>query len=100
MKEEYTTIQELGADVLGVSSDSLESHLAFCSSLGGCPFPLASDQDLEVARLYGAVPEAGSRSQRSIYVLDAGGIIIYKVPWFQPGNVGQVTSIFSALGFD
>ncbi len=47
LKEEYETIVELGAGLIGVSADSLESHAAFCGALGGCPFPLASDADLE-----------------------------------------------------
>ncbi len=59
LKEEYGTIVELGADLIGVSADSLESHAAFCGALGGCPFPLASDADLSVARAYG-------RSQRMV----------------------------------
>ena len=51
MKGEHNTLRELGAQVLGISVDSVESHQRFCEQIGGCPFPLASDADLTVARL-------------------------------------------------
>ena len=100
MKEEYGTIQELGADIVAISADSVTSHESFCQSLGGCPFPLASDPDLKVASLYGAVEDGGQRGRRSIFVLDGSGVIVYKVPWYQPGNVGQFLGIFQSLGLE
>ena len=65
LKEEYATIEELGADVIAVSADTADSHAAFAGSLGGCPFPLASDTDLEVAARYDAVDETGPSYIRS-----------------------------------
>ena len=100
MKEEYSTIQELGSQVVGISVDSVESHQRFCEQMGGCPFPLASDQDLVVAHLYDVMGEEGKRSHRAIYVIDERGIIIHKIPWFQPGNPGQFLEIFQALGVE
>lgn len=100
LKEEYETIVELGADLIGVSADSLESHAAFCGELGGCPFPLASDADLSVARAYGATSEDGRSGIRSIYVIDADLTVIHRIPWYQPGNVGQFMEIFQALGME
>ncbi len=43
LKEGFEVFQELGAGVLAVSSDSMESHDLFRGRLGGLPFPLASD---------------------------------------------------------
>ena len=100
LKEEYATIVELGADVIGINADTMESHGAFCESMGGCPFPLASDPSLEVATLYGAMGDDGRRGRRSVYVLDAMGTIIHKIPWYQPGNVGQFMEIFQFLGLE
>ena len=98
LKEEYETILGLGANVLGVSGDTVESHTSFCESLGGCPFPLASDPDLKVAKMYEATGDDGGI--RSVYVLDAGGTIVHKIPWYQPGNVGQFMEIFRSLGLE
>lgn len=98
MKGEYGTIREAGAEVVAVSADSLESHQRFCQVLGGCPFPLVSDLDLEAARQYGVVSEDGHRSHRAVFVIDRGGILLHQIPWFQPGNIGQTMEIFQALG--
>ena len=100
LKEEYTIIVDLGADVIGISADTVASHHSFCKSLGGCPFPLASDLALEVTRTYGAAGDDGGRGVRAIYVLDRDGAIIHKIPWYQPGNVGQFLEIFRALGLE
>lgn len=84
--------------MVAISSDSLESHRRFCEALGGCLFPVASDPDLTVARLYGTVDEAARRSRRAVFVLDEAGMVILKVPWYQPGNMGQFMEVFQALG--
>lgn len=98
LKGEYETVKELGADILAINVDSAESHESFCQTLGGCPFPLASDADLEVTRLYDAVGEDGKRGRRAVFVLDKDGIIVHLIPWYQPGNVGQFMEVFQALG--
>ena len=100
LKEEYETIEALGAAVIGLSADSVESHASFCKSLGGCPFPLASDADLAVARAYGAVAEDGRSRIRSVYVVDDALSVVHAIPWYQPGNVGQFMEIFRALGME
>jgi len=98
LKGEYGIIREAGAEVVAVSADSLESHQQFCRVLGGCSFPLVSDLDLKVARLYGVVGEEGRRSHRAVFIIDRGGILLHQIPWFQPGNIGQFMEIFQALG--
>ena len=100
LKEDYELVQQLGAEVVAVSADGLESHREFARRLGGVPFPLASDERLEAAKAYGVVDETGKRSRRAIFVIDRGGKIAHVVPWFQPGNPSQYEDIFGALGFD
>lgn len=100
LKEEYATIVKLEARVIGISADSVESHSYLCDSIGGCPFPLASDPGLQVARMYDAIENDTSRGIRAIYLLDENGTIIHKIPWYQPGNVGQFMEIFQALGLE
>jgi len=51
-KESWNRIRELGADIIGVSSDSVESHKKFKSSCE-LPFTLITDQDSKIRRLYG-----------------------------------------------
>ncbi len=100
LKEDYDLLQGLGARVIAVSADSLESHRQFAERLGGVPFPLASAEDLEAARRYGVAGADGKRSRRAVFVIDRGGKILHAVPWFQPGNPTQYEEIFVALGFE
>lgn len=100
LQGEYDTIRELDAELIGISADSLDSHEAFSESLGGCPFPLASDADLKVASAYGALADDGKGMVRAVFVVDKDGRIVHIIPWFQPGNTGQFFEIFQALGLE
>jgi peroxiredoxin Q/BCP len=70
--------QKLGAVVLGVSTDSVESHQRFRDK-HSLNFPLLSDPDHKVAENYGAWREKslyGKKSmgiQRSTFLIDAAG---------------------------
>ena len=99
-REEYETITDLGAEVVAISPDTVESHVSFCDSLGGCPFPLASDPDMAVARAYGVVADETRTPVRAVFVIDERGTIVHKIPWYQPGNVGQFFEVFEALGLE
>ena len=85
-------------EVVGISADSLESHLNFCRALGGCSFPLVSDEKLEASQLFGVVAEDGKRRRRAIFVIDRGGTLLHQIGWFQPGNIGQFLEIFQSVG--
>ncbi len=100
LKEDYELVQQLQAEVVAVSADSLDSHRDFAEKLGGVPFPLVSDENLKAARAYGVLDDAGKRSRRAVFVIDKGGKILHVVPWFQPGNPSQYEDIFAALGFE
>ena len=100
LKDDYDTVRELGASVLAVSADSLDSHRQFAERLGGLPFPLASDQDLTVARLYNVADEEAKRSVRAVFVVGEEGVITHAEPWFQPGNPAQFEAVFRALGLE
>lgn len=99
-KEDHELVRQVGAEVVAVSADSLESHEGFADRLGGIPFPLVSDERLEAASAYGVVSDDGKRSRRAVFVIDKGGTVLHVVPWFQPGNPGHYEGIFKALGFE
>ena len=100
LKEDYELVRTLRAEVVAVSADGLEAHEEFVRRLGGLPFPLVSDRDLEAARAYGVLDDGGKRSRRAVFVIDKGGTVLHVVPWFQPGNPVQYEEIFAALGFE
>ncbi|MCH8228804.1 MAG: redoxin domain-containing protein [Chloroflexi bacterium] len=75
-KEEYPTVQELGAEVVAVSVDSLDSHDAFCTKVGGYPFPLVSDADRKLTRLYDVSRRLGlAPTKRVTYLIDKSRVI-------------------------
>ena len=100
LRDDYELVRELGAEVIAVSTDALESHETFAERLGGLPFPLASDEMLEVAKAFDVVDESGKRSRRAVFVIDRGGTVLHVERWFQPGNPSQYEAIFRALGLE
>jgi thioredoxin-dependent peroxiredoxin len=100
LRDDYETVRELGAEVIAISTDSLDSHEAFAERLGGLPFPLASDEGLAAAKAFDVVDDAGKRSRRAVFVIDRGGRVLHVERWFQPGNPTQYEAIFRALGLD
>ena len=67
---------EFDAQLLGISVDSLESHMAF-SADRKLDFPLLADSDPlgEVARRYGVFDEESQTCERALYVIDRMGRI-------------------------
>lgn len=70
----YGALQEMDAEVLGISSDSNESHDRFA---GECEarFPLLSDRGGEVRRLYGVKASLGLLPGRTTFVVDKEGVV-------------------------
>jgi peroxiredoxin len=100
LRDDYDVVRELGAEVVAVSADEMDSHRDFAERLGGVPFVLASDQMLEAAQAYGVVDDSGKRSRRAVFVIDEGGTIVHAERWFQPGNPTQYEAVFRALGLE
>lgn len=72
--ENYVKLQELGAEVLGVSSDSTESHERFAGECGA-NFPLLSDEGGKVRRLYGVQSSLGLVPGRVTFIIDKQGVV-------------------------
>jgi peroxiredoxin Q/BCP len=75
-RDSYPKFAELGAEVVGISSDSVDSHKGFASECG-LPFKILSDADGEVRRKYGVSSTMGLIPGRVTYVIDRRGIVRY-----------------------
>ncbi|HET6951997.1 MAG TPA: peroxiredoxin [Acidimicrobiales bacterium] len=80
--------REVDAAVLAVSPQSVDSHDGFSAAQGGFAFPLLSDADKAVGRLYGIIGPVGFY-RRSTFVIDAAGVVRYAHRavaglWFRP----------------
>jgi len=69
---------DLGAQVLGSSTDSLESHRSFANSQN-LSFPLIVDEKAALAKKYDAFRSLLRVSKRVTYVIDANGTIVGRV---------------------
>jgi thioredoxin-dependent peroxiredoxin len=76
VRDRWADYQATGAEVVGISSDSVESHKKFAEH-HELPLRLLSDADRAVATLYGARSFIPGRVARSVFVIDAEGILRY-----------------------
>ena len=74
-RDQYEDFKDLGAEVIGISSDSVASHQKFAKQYQ-LPFILLSDHDKKIRTLFG-VPSGlfGLLPGRVTYVVDKNGII-------------------------
>ncbi len=77
----YPAFQELGAEILVISVDSVSTHRELhekvmpCMIAGGAPFPLISDTDGTVGRLYGVFDDEKKVHRRSHFLIDPEGVV-------------------------
>jgi peroxiredoxin Q/BCP len=62
----------MGAEVVGVSLDSVNSHKKFTEKYH-LPFPLISDREKRIARAYGVLRDIGRSTSRVTFVIDKMG---------------------------
>jgi thioredoxin-dependent peroxiredoxin len=73
-RDSYEELTNLGAEVLGVSGQSVESHKSFATH-HGLPFLLLSDAENKVRRLYGVPSSMGLLPGRVTYIIDKKGVV-------------------------
>lgn len=74
IKESIDAIQALNAEVIGVSSDSLEMHKRFLERYN-LNFPLVADTDNRISKAYGVYNEERNRARRVTFIVDKEGIV-------------------------
>lgn len=73
-RDEYEVFRERGAEVIGVSSDSVEA-LAEFSTRNRLPFVLVSDAGGEVRREWGVPKDLWLLPGRVTYIIDKDGVV-------------------------
>jgi peroxiredoxin Q/BCP len=73
-RDSYEELTNLGAEVIGVSSQSVESHRSFATH-HGLPFILLSDAGNKVRQLYGVPSTLGIIPGRVTYIIDKKGVV-------------------------
>lgn len=72
--------EELGVQVLSCSVDSVYTHKMWneqelSKMSGNTPFPMMSDQNGEIGKLYGVYDEQSGVSLRGTFIIDTDGIL-------------------------
>ena len=73
-RDSHEVFADAGAEVIGISSDSVSKHAAFADH-HKLPFTLASDQGGQVRKSYGVPAVLGLLPGRVTYVIDRAGTV-------------------------
>jgi peroxiredoxin Q/BCP len=91
-QQDLAQFHQLGAEVVGISADSAESHASFCGS-EGLAFPLLSDPGGLVSRRYGSW--ISPFSQRHSFLIDPDGVL--RERWVAVRPSGHSQEILASL---
>ncbi|MFM7245668.1 MAG: peroxiredoxin [Planctomycetaceae bacterium] len=73
-RDSYEAFAAAGAEVVGVSSDSVAAHARFAEK-HRLPFPIVADTDRRLRRLFGVSNPLGVIPGRVTYVIDRDGVV-------------------------
>jgi thioredoxin-dependent peroxiredoxin len=96
----YPEFKKAGAEILGISRDSLKSHEAFREKYG-FPFPLLSDAKEQACKLFDVIREKNMYGrkvmgvQRSTFLIDAKGVLCQE--WRGVTVKGHATEVLEAV---
>ncbi|WP_100182376.1 thioredoxin-dependent thiol peroxidase [Candidatus Nitrosotenuis aquarius] len=98
--KEYKKFQKIGATIIGISTDSVESHKKFVEKMG-IPYVLLSDPESEVSKKFGVwgkkqfMGKEYMGIQRSTFLIDEKGKIFKVYPSVKPR--GHAEEVLAAL---
>lgn len=99
-RDRYAEFQAAGAEILGVSRDTLASHQKF-KEKQGFPFPLVADPDETLCELYGVMKMKNMYGkqvrgiERSTFLIDAQGKL--RQEWRGVKVPGHVDAVLDAV---
>ncbi len=97
-RDSYDVFKQAGAEVIGVSSDSTDSHQGF-SKRNRLPFVLLSDTNGALRKLYGVPSTLGLLPGRVTYVIDKEGVVrhIFSSQMNAEKHVTEALQVIQAL---
>ena len=99
VRDNWEAYRETGAEIVGISTDSEESHKRFVEKRE-LPLRLLSDPKAEVSKLYGASSWLPGRSARAVVVIDARGVVrhlkVQPLSVFRPRDAEVIEAIRAA----
>jgi peroxiredoxin Q/BCP len=98
-RDQYTAFTDAGAEVLGISSDSEQSHQAFAQKYR-LPFPLLADTSGAVRKSFQVPKSLGVLPGRVTFVIDKKGIIrhVFSSQLNPTKHVDEAIQVLKTLG--
>lgn len=96
LRDTFAELSKLNATVLGISGDYAFSHHEW-AKFHKLQFPLLSDHDHKVARLYGSYMEDAGYNKRTVFLIDKEGIVRYSNLAFKAGDANDYASLRAEL---
>lgn len=98
-RDSYEVFQTSGSEVIGISSDTPQSHAAFAEKYQ-LPFRLLSDQKQTVRDLYGVPSTLGMIPGRVTYIIDKEGVVrhIFDSQFHPKSHVDEALAIIRQQG--
>jgi peroxiredoxin Q/BCP len=78
-RDNIKPIRDTGAEIVGVSVDSIQSHDSFAKKYQ-LPFPLISDKDKRVSTAYGVLKDIGLSTNRVTFIIGKDGKVAKVFP--------------------
>lgn len=101
VRDHWSEYQATGAEVVGISTDSVESHKGFAEK-NELPLRLLSDADRKVSEMYDMKSWLPGRSARGVVVIDKSGKVAYHkvqaLSLFKPADSDVLAAIKKADG--
>lgn len=96
LRDTFAELSKLNATVLAISGDYVFSHQEW-AKFHKLQFPLLSDHDHKIARLYGSYNEAAGFNNRTIFLIDKDGIVRYSNLAFKAGDANDYNKLKEEL---
>jgi thioredoxin-dependent peroxiredoxin len=97
-RDRYEVFRDAGAEVIGISTDSAESHARFASRFR-LPFVLLSDKEGVIRERYGVRATFGLLPGRTTFVIDREGVIrhVFSSQFLPTKHVTEALSVLKGL---
>lgn len=99
--KEYKKFQKIGVEIIGISTDDVESHKKFCEKMN-IPYVLLSDTDAKVSKKFGVWGKKQFMGKeymgviRSTFLVDEKGKIFKSYPSVKPkGHAEEVLAVLT-----
>lgn len=96
LRDTFAELSKLNVTVLGISGDYVFSHYEW-AKYHKLQFPLLSDHDHRVARMYGSFDDASGFNRRTIFVIDRDGVVRYTNMQFKAGDAADYNRLRAEL---